>query len=159
MILTSLHQVRISELPLVEELRSLRQLHLNQLIRTSGVVSSSSGVLPQLFMVKFDCTKCGYVLGPFYQDQQEEAKPGTCPECQSLGPFEINQVETLYKNYQRITLQESPGKVTAGRLPRSKDALLFGDLCDQVSSSASCRLILAISSPNIRHQHCLGSTW
>merc|ERR1712004_5049 len=31
-----------------------------------------------------------------------------------------------------ITLQESPGKVTAGRLPRSKDALLFGDLCDQV---------------------------
>merc|ERR1719346_911750 len=125
-------KVRISELPLVEELRSLRQLHLNQLIRTSGVVSSSSGVLPQLFMVKFDCTKCGYVLGPFYQDQQEEAKPGTCPECQSLGPFEINQVETLYKNYQRITLQESPGKVTAGRLPRSKDALLFGDLCDQV---------------------------
>merc|ERR1719273_2458931 len=83
-------------------------------------------------MVKYDCTKCGYVLGPFYQDQQEEAKPGTCPECQSLGPFEINQVETLYKNYQRITLQESPGKVTAGRLPRSKDALLFGDLCDQV---------------------------
>ena len=74
-------------------------------LRTSGVVSSSSGVLPQLFMVKFDCTKCGYVLGPFYQDQQEEAKPGTCPECQSLGPFEINQVETLYKNYQRITLQ------------------------------------------------------
>ena len=79
------------------------------------------------------------------------------------GPFEINQTETLYKNYQRITLQvsldqrfcfdiygsvllndqmryqialqESPGKVTAGRLPRSKDALLFGDLCDQVLSS------------------------
>jgi len=124
-------KVRISELPLVEELRSLRQLHLNQLIRTSGVVSSSSGVLPQLFMVKYDCTRCGYVLGPFYQDQNEEVKPGTCPECQSLGPFEINQCETLYKNYQRITLQESPGKVTAGRLPRSKDALLFGDLCDQ----------------------------
>ena len=71
-------QVRISELPLVEELRSLRQLHLNQLIRwpilflfcatmsilscssvfrTSGVVSSSSGVLPQLYMVKYDCTR------------------------------------------------------------------------------------------------------
>ena len=123
-------KVRISELPLVEELRSLRQLHLNQLIRTSGVVSSSSGVLPQLYMVKYDCTRCGYVLGPFYQDQNEEVKPGTCPECQSLGPFEINQVQTLYKNYQRITFQESPGKVTAGRLPRSKDALLFGDLCD-----------------------------
>ena len=38
--------------------------------------------------------------------------------------------QTLYKNYQRITIQESPGKVTAGRLPRSKDAILLGDLCD-----------------------------
>ena len=46
------------------------------------------------------------------------------------GPFEINQEQTLYKNYQRITIQESPGKVRAGRLPRSKDAILTGDLCD-----------------------------
>merc|ERR1712025_207736 len=122
--------VRISELPLVEDLRSLRQLHLNQLIRTSGVVSGSSGVLPQLSMIKYDCVKCGYVVGPFYQSQNEETKPGTCPECQSLGPFEINQAETLYKNYQRITIQEAPGKVKAGRLPRSKDAILTGDLCD-----------------------------
>lgn len=36
----------------------------------------------------------------------------------------------MYKNYQRITIQESPGKVDAGRLPRSKDAILQGDLCD-----------------------------
>ncbi len=31
--------------------------------------------------------------------------------------------QTLYKNYQRITLQESPEKVAAGRLPRSKVGL------------------------------------
>ena len=48
------------------------------------------------------------------------------------GPFEINQEETLYKNYLRITLQESLGRVSAGRLPRSKDVILTGDLCDQV---------------------------
>merc|ERR1719328_915933 len=98
--------------------------------RTSGVVSGSSGVLPQLAMCKFDCVKCGYVIGPFYQSQGDEIKVGTCPECQSMGPFNLNQEQTLYKNYQRITLQESPGKVSAGRLPRSKDAILMGDLCD-----------------------------
>ncbi len=38
--------------------------------------------------------------------------------------------QTLYKNYQRVTIQEAPGKVAAGRLPRSKDAILLGDLCD-----------------------------
>jgi len=122
--------VRITELPLVEELRSLRQLHLNQLIRTGGVVTASTGVLPQLSVIKYNCNKCNYVLGPFVQNQNQETKPGTCPECQSQGPFSVNMEQTLYKNYQRITIQESPGKVSAGRLPRSKDAVLLGDLCD-----------------------------
>merc|ERR1712088_40502 len=125
--------VRITDLPLVEELRSLRQLHLNQLIRTSGVVTSSTGVLPQLSLIKYDCDKCNYVLGPFVQNQNQETKPGVCPQCQSRGPFSVNMEQTLYKNFQRITIQESPGKVPAGRLPRSKDSILLGDLCD------SCR--------------------
>lgn len=70
-----------------------RQLHLNQLIRTSGVVSSCTGVLPQLGMVKYNCNKCNFVLGPFFQSQNQEVKPGSCPECQSQGPFEINMEE------------------------------------------------------------------
>ena len=41
-------------------------------------------------MIKYDCLKCGFLLGPFYQRQDQEVKPGTCPECQSTGPFEIN---------------------------------------------------------------------
>ena len=79
------------------DLASRRQLHLNQLIRTSGVVTSTTGVLPQLSMIKYDCNKCHFVLGPFYQNQNTEVKPGSCPECQSNGPFEINmeQVRSL----------------------------------------------------------------
>ena len=88
MIAKEIH-VRITELPLVEELRSLRQLHLNQLIRTGGVVVASTGVLPQLSLIKYDCNKCSYVLGPFTQAQFQEVKPGTCPECQSQGPFQV----------------------------------------------------------------------
>ncbi len=42
-------------------------------------------------------------------------------------------MQTLYQNYQRIKIQESPGKVAAGRLPRSKDTILLADLVD------SCR--------------------
>jgi DNA replication licensing factor MCM2 len=122
--------VRISDLPLIEELRSLRQLHLNQLVRTNGVITSSTSVLPQLSMIKYNCLKCNFLLGPFYQSLEKEVKPQTCPECQSQGPFEINMEQTIYSNYQRITIQESPGKVPAGRLPRSKDAILMGDLCD-----------------------------
>lgn len=88
--------VRITELPLVEELRSLRQLHLNQLIRTGGVVTASTGVLPQLSVIKYNCNKCNYVLGPFVQNQNQETKPGTCPECQSQGPFQVRHCTSPY---------------------------------------------------------------
>ncbi|KXJ80931.1 hypothetical protein RP20_CCG022735 [Aedes albopictus] len=123
--------VRISDLPLVEELRTFRKLHLNQLVRTLGVVTATTGVLPQLSIIKYDCVKCGYILGPFVQSQNTEVKPGSCPECQSAGPFSINMEQTLYRNYQKITLQESPGRIPAGRIPRSKDCILLSDLCDQ----------------------------
>lgn len=123
--------VRISELPLIEELRTFRKIHLNQLVRTSGVVTATTGVLPQLSIIKYDCNKCGYILGPFRQSQDAEVKPGSCPECQSSGPFMINMEQTLYRNYQKITVQESPGRIPAGRIPRSKDCILLADLCDR----------------------------
>lgn len=122
--------VRIKDLAITEEIRALRQLHLNQLIRTQGVVSSATSIIPQLSLIHFDCLKCGFTLGPFVQQQDTEVKPGTCPGCQSLGPFAINTDETLFKNYQRLTIQESPGKISAGRVPRAKDVILLGDLCD-----------------------------
>jgi DNA replication licensing factor MCM2 len=100
-------------------------------VRTMGVVTATTGVLPQLSVVKYDCVKCGFIIGPFVQNQSAEVKPGSCPECQSAGPFSINMEKTLYRNYQKITLQESPGRIPAGRIPRSKDCILLADLCDQ----------------------------
>jgi DNA replication licensing factor MCM2 len=46
-------------------------------------------------MVKYNCNKCNFVLGPFFQSQNQEVKPGSCPECQSMGPFDINMEEVL----------------------------------------------------------------
>ena len=84
---------------------------------------------PQL--VKYDCVKCRYVLGPFAQaDDGGATKLGACPNCQSKGPFTVNSAETLYKNYQKITVQEAPGSVPPGRLPRSKEVILTHDLID-----------------------------
>lgn len=39
--------------------------------------------------------------------------------------------QTIYRNYQKITVQESPGRIPAGRVPRSKDCILLADLCDR----------------------------
>ncbi|KAF2739512.1 MCM-domain-containing protein [Polyplosphaeria fusca] len=122
--------VRITELPVQYTLRQLRQSHLNCLVRVSGVVTRRSGVFPQLKYVKFDCSKCGVTLGPFHQDSNVEVKISFCQNCQSRGPFTVNTERTVYRNYQKLTLQESPGTVPAGRLPRHREVILLWDLID-----------------------------
>lgn len=39
--------------------------------------------------------------------------------------------KTIYRNYQKVTIQESPGRVPVGRVPRTKDCILLGDLVDR----------------------------
>ncbi|KAK9791649.1 putative DNA replication licensing factor MCM2 [Seiridium cardinale] len=123
--------VRIFDLPVHYTLRQLRQSHLNCLVRVSGVVTRRSGVFPQLKYVKFDCTKCGVTLGPFQQESDVEVRITFCQNCQSRGPFNINSEKTVYRNYQKLTLQESPGTVPAGRLPRHREVILLWDLIDK----------------------------
>lgn len=60
------------------------------MVRVGGVVTRRSGVFPQLQQVKYDCNKCGAILGPFFQNSYSEVKVGSCPECQSKGPFTVN---------------------------------------------------------------------
>ncbi|KAI3787309.1 hypothetical protein L1987_41687 [Smallanthus sonchifolius] len=122
--------VRVTNLPVYDQIRNIRQIHLNTMIRIGGVVTRRSGVFPQLQQVKYDCNKCGAILGPFFQNSYSEVKVGSCPECQSKGPFTVNIEQTVYRNYQKLTLQESPGIVPAGRLPRYKEVILLNDLID-----------------------------
>lgn len=126
--------VRISDLPTLDHLRELRYTHLGTLIRTMGVVTRRSGVFPQLQLVKYDCEKCRAILGPFVMTQNFDGKDSTlpieCSMCKSKGPFIINMTETIYRNYQKLTLQESPGSVPAGRLPRHREVILLWDLID-----------------------------
>ena len=122
--------VRITDVPVLYTLRQLRQAHLNCLVRVSGVVTRRSGVFPQLKYIMFICQKCGATLGPFQQESSTEVKISFCQNCQSKGPFTVNSEKTVYRNYQRLTLQESPGSVPAGRLPRQREVILLADLID-----------------------------
>lgn len=122
--------VRITDLPIVYTLRQLRQSHLNCLVRVSGVVTRRTGVFPQLKYVMFLCQKCGATLGPFQQEASAEVKISFCQNCQSRGPFTVNSEKTVYRNYQKLTLQESPGSVPSGRLPRQREVILLADLID-----------------------------
>ncbi|BFG30926.1 hypothetical protein CerSpe_172020 [Prunus speciosa] len=58
--------VRITNLPVYDQIRNIRQIHLNTMIRIGGIVTRR------------------------FRNSYSEVKVGSCPECQSKGPFSVN---------------------------------------------------------------------
>ena len=64
----------------------------------------------------------------------------------------MNVQQTIYRNYQKITLQESPGSVQAGRLPRHKEVILLHDLIDQARPGEEISIVGASQLLHPRRQ-------
>ena len=126
--------VRIADLPLSLTLRDLRRANLNNLVRISGVVTRRSGVFPQLKYVKFDCRKCGAVLGPFYQDASREVRISYCANCEGKGPFTLNSEQVSLMISCCIHAQ-SVDFNTPDRLPQlsKNDSARISGLCPRWS--------------------------
>jgi DNA replication licensing factor MCM2 len=121
--------VRITDLPIEDAIRDLQAENKDAFIKTFGVVTRRTGIFPPLQSVKYDCMKCGFIIGPLVQNAEAQADL-FCPPCQSQGPFSKNVEQTIYPFCQKVTLHESPGSVPAGQLPRSIDVVLLHDLID-----------------------------
>ena len=136
--------VRIQNFPVMDQIRNLRGYHVNRLVNITGVVTRRSTLMPCLRVLFVDCMQCGFLCGPFEVSGAGDAKmtaPNHCSQCQSRGPFQVNREEAIYRNFQRITVQESPGSVPAGRMPRSKEIFLTGDLVDSVRPGDMVELV------------------
>lgn len=116
-------------MPIEDNLRDLRRMHLNALIKIRGVITKRTGIHPQMRKVFFFCGKCGERKGPIYVTDMEEVKKGTCFRCHG-SDFKLDSAVTEYSNYQKITVQETPGTVPPGRVPRQKEVILQADLVD-----------------------------
>ena len=98
----------------------MRQKDLNNLIRVTGVVTRRTGVFPKLKAIAYDCRECNQTMGPFNVIQGLEVRPLKCLRCDASNSYVPNASKTVYGNYQKMTLQETPGSVPAGRVPRYK---------------------------------------
>ena len=122
--------VKIKHLPIMDHLRELRYSHLGKMIKVQGVVTLRSEIFNQLKKVVYLCQKCGCEKGPFYFTNVNTLKLGQCSSCHSSGPFRIHKVKTIYRNHQKMTIQESPSQVLPGRIPRQKEVIIVGDNID-----------------------------
>ena len=133
---TEIH-VRVSDLPIVDSLRDLRRAHLGRLVKVAGVVTRRGSVYPQLQLAHYRCLGCQATQGPFRVDAvgkdnaAETYKPEECmqQDCESKN-FRLDTALSKYQNFQRVNLQETPGSVPPGRVPRTKEVILTSDLID-----------------------------
>jgi DNA replication licensing factor MCM2 len=130
---TEIH-ARISDVPILDSLRDLRRSHLDNLVKVHGVVTRRSTVYPQLQMAHFRCLSCKATQGPFRvedmgQNAADAYTPEECPHCEGTH-FRLDSNLSQYRNFQRVNLQETPGSVPPGRVPRTKEVLLVNDLID-----------------------------
>lgn len=125
-------RVAIQGFPVKDPIRELRTSHINKLVMVQGVVTKRSQVFNQVNRLYLRCAKCGFPTTPFDVAGEKDLKPGACVECQSRGPWKVDRQKTVYRNHQKVTLQECPGSVEAGKIPRSKEVTLTGDQVDSV---------------------------
>lgn len=128
--------VRITHVPILDSLRDLRRSHLDCLVQIHGVVTRRNAVYPQLSEAVFQCNMCKGTQGPFRVDGSGTDlaamyQPDGCTYCDA-GAKNIKLHPTLsqYRNYQTVNLQETPGSVPPGRVPRQKEVKLTDDLID-----------------------------
>lgn len=122
--------VKIIDFPLEEKIRELRTSHVNNLIKIRGVITRRNVVQSQLTEFWFICQQCGQRNGPEFITENGSQKVRQCVSCQKNGPFEVDKEKVVYKNHQRIVVQESPSTVPPGRVPRNKEVLLLNDNID-----------------------------
>ncbi|KAL3908646.1 MAG: hypothetical protein SGARI_002968, partial [Bacillariaceae sp.] len=132
--------VRISEIPIMDSLRDLRRTHLEHLVKVHGVVTRRGGVYPLLLYPVYKCLnkQCNFVVYPDQvvhervgKDAGHRPQPEACPHCEG-SHFKLDNMKSVYGNVQRVNLQETPGSVPPGRVPRQKEVFLTDDLIDCV---------------------------
>jgi DNA replication licensing factor MCM2 len=136
--------VRIKDVPLADTLRDLRRHHLDGLVKVPGVVTRRSAVYPVLQQAYYLCSSCQHTQGPFDASDDgmgsgaaaagdangaELHRPDQCPRCEGTA-IKMHPTRCIYRNMQRLYLQEAPGSVPPGRVPRSKEVIVTDDLID-----------------------------
>jgi DNA replication licensing factor MCM2 len=128
--------VRIADIPIMDSLRDLRRTHLDHLVKVHGVVTRRGEVYPKLQIAYYKCLnrECQAIEGPIRiegvgQEAESLMMPEECPLCEGTH-FKLDSNLSVYGNIQRINLQETPGSVPPGRVPRQKEVFLMHDLID-----------------------------
>jgi len=126
-------RARFRRLPELTPLRKIRAEHLGRLIMIEGILTRASSVKQQLVVGVFECPKCGNIMKVERRESEGRVNPPercTNPDCKYRGNFTLLIEDSIFMDWQRLTIQEKPEELPPGQLPRSIDAIARGDIVD-----------------------------
>jgi len=125
----SLLKARITNYSEHVPLRAIRAKHIGKLLRVSGIMMRASEVKPLLVQAMFQCRICDERI-PQTQEDGRYTEPVRCPLCDKKTPMRLLAQESLFRDWQKVRIQESPDELPPGQMPRSVDIILEGDIVD-----------------------------
>lgn len=130
-------------------LRGLRSKHIDKLIFTRGILLRASTVRPKLENAIYKCLRCDTEF-PQIQLSNTLIWPNHCmnPKCKAntQKDFIFISKKSDFIDWQKITIQETPEELPAGRIPRSIDGILIKDLVDKVRPGDRVKIMGAFKS-------------
>ncbi|MHA1958861.1 MAG: minichromosome maintenance protein MCM [Candidatus Thorarchaeota archaeon] len=131
---SGIFKVRIINVPDHVPLRAVRSKHIGKLIQISGIMMRASEVKPLLVVGVFKCRgNAGQCPNEHivHQEDGNYTVPEFCDQCgQKRPPARLIPEKSLFIDWQKVRIQESPDELPPGQMPRSIDVTLRSDIVD-----------------------------
>lgn len=127
--------------------RTLKAEHLGKMISLEGIITRCSLVRPKMLQSIHYCPDTKLFHTRSYQDattstSNEAPTTSTTPQTDDEGhPLQTEYGFCVFRDHQRISIQEMPERAPAGQLPRSTDIILDDDLVDKCKPGDRIQLV------------------
>ena len=123
-------QVRTFNLKERKHMRDLNPQDIDQMVSVRGMISRTSGVIPDLKQAFFQCGQCGAPGEPVFIDRGRIEEPQQCSECEAKFVMRLIHNRCVFANKQLVRMQETPDAIPEGETPHSVSMCVFDDLVD-----------------------------
>ncbi|KIJ68703.1 hypothetical protein HYDPIDRAFT_173365 [Hydnomerulius pinastri MD-312] len=127
--------------------RTLKAEHLGKMISLEGIITRCSLVRPKMLKSVHYCPETQAFHAREYRDATTSTSnlpPTTTvtPQQDDDGhPLQIEYGHCVFRDHQRISIQEMPERAPPGQLPRSTDIILDDDLVDKCKPGDRVQLV------------------
>lgn len=126
--------------------RTLQATHLGKMISLEGIITRCSLVRPKMFKSVHYCPETTQHYAREYRDATSTSNLAPTPTVPPTHDDQGYALETeyghcIFRDHQRISIQEMPERAPAGQLPRSTDIILDDDLVDKCKPGDRIQLV------------------